>query len=67
MKRTKASLNGFSYVRAHTRFSGTVENCKRRHCLTPYMLDAGSRHFFERVLNVRKMQDFVFIQRKHAK
>lgn len=46
----------------------SIENFKRRRALPSFdTLDAGSRLFFERILNVKKVRDFVFITRAKAK
>jgi hypothetical protein len=53
----------------HTaRFDMNVENMKRRGALLPmYSLDMNSRVFFDRVLTVRKVREFVFITKANAK
>lgn len=45
-----------------------VENTKRRQALQPFGgIDVDSRLFFERVLNVKKIRDFVFISKSVEK
>lgn len=67
MKRADSQASVTHYVHAHTRFSATIENCKRRQSLTPYVLDTHSRVFFERILSVPKMREFVFIHKSSAR
>ncbi len=47
----------------------SIENMKRRRALrsSSSPLDQRSRLFFERILNVRKVQEFVFITKASAK
>ena len=50
------------------RFDTNVENMKRRGALLPmYSLDMNSRVFFDRVLTVRKVREFVFITKSNTK
>ncbi len=50
------------------RFDMNVENLKRRGALLPmYSLDMNSRVFFDRVLTVRKVREFVFITKSTSK
>lgn len=50
------------------RFDMNVENMKRRGALLPmYSLDMNSRVFFDRVLTVRKVREFVFITKTTSK
>ena len=50
------------------RFDTNVENLKRRGALLPmYSLDMNSRVFFDRVLTVRKVREFVFITKSKTK
>lgn len=50
------------------RFDTNVENLKRRGALLPmYSLDMNSRVFFDRVLTVRKVREFVFITKSKPK
>ena len=44
-----------------------VENFKRRRALPPLPSLAGSETFFNRVLSLRKIRDFVFITKAVAK
>ena len=50
-------------------YEDSVENGKRRRALPPVSrsLDAESRLFFERVLSVRKIQEFLFIAKADLK
>jgi len=46
----------------------SVENFKRRRALSPFsILDASSRLFFERIVNVKKTPEFVFITKARSK
>lgn len=50
------------------RWSGNVENFKRRRALQPGPgLDFQSQLFFERILNIKKMRELVFITKSLAK
>lgn len=50
------------------RFDTNVENLKRRGALLPmYSLDMNSRVFFDRVLTVRKVREFVFITKSNSR
>ncbi len=53
----------FSYGAA--RFECSVENLKRHRALDP--LDGDTQNFFNRVLNVKKIREFVFITKANAK
>ena len=46
------------------RVVANVENCKRRRALPHF---AGDFHFFDRVLAMKKLEDFVFITKAAAK
>ena len=51
-----------------SRFNQDVENSKRRRALPPFpVLDEASRLFFERVVIVKQMSEFVFISKASAK
>ncbi len=48
--------------------SGNVENFKRRRMLSPFAsLDDETRAFFEKMVSVRKLKDFVFLKRENSK
>ena len=48
--------------------SPSVENGKRRRALAPFSaLDTDSRLFFERIVSVKKIRDFVFITKANAR
>ncbi len=53
-------------IMARSRFHSSVENFKRRKAL-PSIADNGDFCFFERVLSVKKIREFVFITRAAAK
>lgn len=46
----------------------SVENDKRRRALAPFSaLDRGSRLFFERMMSVKKIREFVFITKANSR
>lgn len=60
MKKWMGSMNGCG--------GESVENFKRRRALTPSSgLDVDSKLFFERILNVKKVREFVFITKAKAR
>lgn len=50
-----------------SRFDTNVENFKRRQALPPLPLFDGDLEFFDRVLNVKKVRDFIFVTKSAAK
>ncbi len=55
-------------MRKISRFDGNVENFKRRRALTPLPgMDLDSRLFFERVINIKKIQELIFITKSNPK
>ncbi len=48
-------------------FSGNVENFKRRRALPPLPKTSTGSKFFDRILSVRRAQEFVFITKSVAK
>jgi len=56
-------------IRHYGDYQDSVENSKRRRALPPVAqsLDASSRLFFERMLSVRKIHDFLFIAKADLK
>jgi hypothetical protein len=70
MKKSVRKVQSFSpWRRISERSMESVENGKRRHALPPalHSLDSDSRMFFERVLSVRKIQEFLFITKADLK
>ena len=63
MKKTiKKEPLGIDASDVSLRFDANIENFKRRRALPPVSpLDIGSRLFFERILNVKKIREFIFI------
>ncbi len=56
------------YPFAEERFDCNVENFKRRRALTPFWrFDMESRLFFERILDVRKAKEMVFVTNGKAR
>ncbi len=56
------------YYRMDSRFDSNVENFKRRHALRHFAsLDTSSKLFFERIVSVKKIRDFIFITKASAK
>ena len=47
--------------------SSSIENFKRRRALPPWPGSGGEAKFFERILSIRKVQEFVFITKTAAK
>ncbi len=48
-------------------FDGNVENFKRRRALPPIPKTSGASKFFDRILSVRRSDEFVFITKSVAK
>ncbi len=58
MKKNRLYLHGLD----------SVENDKRRNALPPFSgLDGDSRVFFDRLLSVKKIREFVFITKAKAR
>ena len=49
------------------RFDGQVENFKRRRALPPLSAVEGDSEFFNRILNVKKIQEMIFITKTVAR
>ncbi len=50
------------------RFDSNIESFKHRRAFTAYpALDMGSRVFFERIVNVKKIKELVFVSKARAK
>ena len=55
------------YFRADSRFDSNIESFKRRRALAPSSFEMDSRSFFDRILNVKKFRELVFVTNAKAK
>jgi len=69
MKRTLRNETDESvYSYNESKFDSNVETFKRRRGLPPFsLLDSESRSFFQRILNVKKIRELVFITKASTK
>jgi hypothetical protein len=69
MKRTpRIEADECVYSYNDSKFDSNVENFKRRRMLPPFsVLGSESRSFFERILNVKKIRELVFITKARTK
>lgn len=69
MKRTlRSEADESVYSYNESKFDSNVENFKRRRGLPPFsLLDSESRSFFQRILNVKKIRELVFITKASTK
>ncbi len=66
-KNQKRDALGARHVATSSRFHSSVENFKRRRALPSVSTETDDFDFFERVLSVKKIREFVFITRAAAK
>lgn len=66
-KNQRKGVIGARYVEADSRFHSSLENFKRRRALPSIAATSGDLCFFERLLSVKKIREFVFITRAAAK
>ena len=56
------------YSYNESKFDSNVETFKRRRALPPFsLMDSDSRMFFERIMNVKKMREIVFVSKSKSK
>ncbi|HTL70988.1 MAG TPA: hypothetical protein VL404_06830 [Candidatus Eisenbacteria bacterium] len=69
MKRIAKKLMTENRLSAADFGAESIENHKRRRALPPFSgaLDPGSRLFFDRILSVRKIREFIFITNAKAR
>ena len=66
-KNLKREMYEAGYACYEARFDNHVENFKRRRALTPLADLNGHTKFFDKILNVKKIQELVFITKTAAR
>ena len=68
IKKHMQSTPSTGFFRADARFDSNVENFKRRRALTPLsQFDLDPRSFFDRILDVKKFRELVFVSNARTK